>query len=709
MLILFTLWLAGAESGRLIVAPAPGSQFTLPARVQTPAGSVALDAKGEGILMKGSRPEIPGFRTIVVSRKDGPGKILYFPASCSVVQWPISSDAVSGELLVKKHDERWSAAVASSVEVESPNRRSSVRFVLAPGHWDVAVILPRLAPLFRFDLVGDGTERALTRQESTPAGRVTARVKDARTGIVPPHWRAHAREINADLDPAMRTFFDQRAIATDARSLEYSSLPAGSWEILVEATGQGRRRATLSISPPFPPVDLGDIFLTGGGNLKAVLSFPGELPRGALLVSAYRDRPGSLLGAPELLGSRTVRAAPQASVELTELEPGRIRLVCESAIDGLYRQEDGIIVAGKLLTMALTFIPTNVEGEVWRGKTAIEGATVSLEHDRHRVASVSDSNGKYAVRVWSPGDYQISAQPTDGGLYTQVVLVPPETATVTYDIALPPNAVTGTVRDADTGEPVAKARIAFTNTERVRGRTAVNFHYTRYAGPDGVYRLDNLDPRSIDLSISAPGYAPAEFSAVMPSEEGTSLDITLSKAGVLRGQVVDETGTPVTGAFVGLDGARSGFRMQTNTAGNGDFEFRDVGSGPHTLVAHKCGYRIGILTLTSTTEPQPLTLAHTIGGVTLHFEDTVGNPLPRVAINVAARAIALPEEYPSRFAIQCGTRAFSDGEGNLQYDFLPEGPISLFAEPHHEFLGTYVNDGIQRIWRIPFPTAAGSK
>jgi len=624
------------------------------------------------------------------------------------LEWPVKSEARSGELIVKKHDVSWTVADAFPIEVEPLRGRSALRFALAPGHWDVAIVLPGLAPLLRFNLVGDGAEKTLTPQEPTPAGHVTARIKDTRTGGTPAHWRAHARDINTDLDPAARTFFDQRPIAIDDHFLDYSSLPAGSWEVLVEAAGRGRRRVTFSVSAPFATVDLGDVFLTGGGNLKVALSFPKELPKGAILVSAYRDRPGSLLGTPELLASKTVRPASEANVDFTDLEPGTIRVVCESAIDGLYRQEQVIIVAGKLFAIPLTFIPTSIEGEVWRGKTPVEGVTVNMDHERHKVSGVSDANGRYAVRVWSPGHYLCMAQPANGGLYTQVVIVPPDTATVPYDIALPPNAVTGTVRDADTGAPVPNARIRFENTERVSGQTAVNFHYTRYAGPDGTYRLDNLDARAIDLNVTASGYAPAESLAVMPSEDGTSLDIALSRAGVLRGQVVDETGMPVSGAFVGLDATGDDFRMRAATTGSGEFEFRDVANGSHTLVAHKCGYRFSVLTVANTNEPQALTLLHAADGITLHFEDTRGNPLQRVGVNLAVNGIALPREYPSRFALQCGISSFSDSEGNLNYDFLPEGNIALFAEPHHESLGTYVNDGMQRVWHVSFPTP-GSK
>ena len=625
------------------------------------------------------------------------------------MQWSITGEARSGELFVKKHEERWSAADVFPVDMEPLSGRAGVRFALATGHWDIALVIPRVAPLLRFDLVGDGTGKTLTPQASTPAGRVTGRIKEARTGNVPRHWRAYVRDINADLDPATQAFFEQRPVAIDGRVFDYSSLPAGSWEVLVEAAGHGRRRATFSISPPFVPVDLGDMFLTAGGNLKVDVSFPSELPRGAVLVSLYRDRPGSLLGKPELLASQTLRLAPQASVDFTDLEPGMLRLVCESAIDGLYRQEQAIIVAGKVLTIPLSFIPTTIEGEVWRGRMPIESVTVTLERDRHRVAGVSDSEGRYAIRVWSAGDYLCTAQPANGGIFPQVVIVPPETATVSHDIALPPNVVIGIVRDADTGAPIPSARIRYQNTEQVSGRTAVNFYYTRYAGSDGAYRLDNLEARSVDLHVTADGYAPADSLGVMPNEDGASVDIALSRAGILRGSVFDESGAGVAGAFVGLDPAGADFRMQATTARTGEFEFRDVANGSHILVVYKCGYRLEVQTVASTNDPQALTLLHATGGVTLHFEDVHGNPLARVGVSLATKGITLPPEYPARFALQCGIRVFSDGEGNLSYDFLPEGPISLFAEPHHEFLGTYINDGVQRVWRISFPTPSGSK
>ncbi|MDQ6891079.1 MAG: carboxypeptidase-like regulatory domain-containing protein [Acidobacteriota bacterium] len=428
-------------------------------------------------------------------------------------------------------------------------------------------------------------------------------------------------------------------------------------------------------------------------------------------MSVFRDRPGSLLGTAELLVSRSIRATPNVTVVLSDLEPGPARLVCESSVDGLYRQQAVNIVADREITVAFTFMPTNIEGRVWRGKETAEGVSVRIARDFHGTTTLSDVDGKYALRVWSSGDFICVATPPGKSPYSEVLIVEPDTTALEHDIRLPANSIVGTIRETDSGQTIPGATVYSRPAEERHGRTQVNAHLVRKSEADGTYRIDNLEVRALDLTFSAPDHAPRDFHAIVPAEEGTTLDVSLDRGGILRGRVVDDVGRPMAGAFVGLDPEAKDFRERTDTSTAGEFEFREVGRGAHRIVVHKCGYRVEASTVAHDERGDPtlISLSRPVGPVTLHFEDSRGNPVARVGISVAANGVAFPEEFPSRFALQCGTSPFSDVEGNLKYDLLPAGALAVYSEPRHDFLGVFANDGSQPTWRIEIPTPPVSR
>ena len=115
-------------------------------------------------------------------------------------------------------------------------------------------------------------------------------------------------------------------------------------------------------------------------------------------------------------------------------------------------------------------------------------------------------------------------------------------------------ALSGRVVAADTGKPLRRALVRASSPETPQGRTVST-------DADGRWQLKNLPAGNYRVSISKGGYVDIAYGQQRPFEAGKvlelaeaqaieKLDVTLPRAGVITGRVVDEFGEPLTGARV---------------------------------------------------------------------------------------------------------------------------------------------------------------
>jgi hypothetical protein len=112
----------------------------------------------------------------------------------------------------------------------------------------------------------------------------------------------------------------------------------------------------------------------------------------------------------------------------------------------------------------------------------------------------------------------------------------------------------GRVLAADTGKPLRRALVRASSTETPQGRTVST-------DADGRWQLKNLPAGSYRVGVSKGGYVDLAYGQQRPFEAGKvleladgqtieKLEVTLPRAGVITGRVVDEFGEPLTGARV---------------------------------------------------------------------------------------------------------------------------------------------------------------
>ncbi|MGD0816525.1 MAG: carboxypeptidase regulatory-like domain-containing protein [Verrucomicrobiota bacterium] len=180
--------------------------------------------------------------------------------------------------------------------------------------------------------------------------------------------------------------------------------------------------------------------------------------------------------------------------------------------------------------------------------------------------------------------------------------------------------IIGTVRD-QSGKPLADAKV-FAGFDRcMRGAM------TAETDTNGRFNLNNLAPGDQNLTISAPGFAPA-FLTVSVTATNKALDVKLKPGNVIHGRVKNTGGEPVAGAAVSHEGLadRNGsfngrtIEWTTQTDAKGEFTWDSAPDKPVSLNITKSGYmalewvrvRTDTSNETSFTLGSPLTVKGTV-------------------------------------------------------------------------------------------------
>jgi subtilisin family serine protease len=138
-----------------------------------------------------------------------------------------------------------------------------------------------------------------------------------------------------------------------------------------------------------------------------------------------------------------------------------------------------------------------------------------------------------------------------------------------------PGKAYGVVRNAQTGAPIAKAKVSLAST-------------TRYVLTDayGNYSMAGVPYGSQTLKYTGWGYQPYTNALWMPAGGAVQLNVSLQPSARLSGYVRTGTGAPLPGATVRIEGTA---RADT-TDSTGYYIITNIPLGPHTATASKDGY-----------------------------------------------------------------------------------------------------------------------
>jgi hypothetical protein len=238
------------------------------------------------------------------------------------------------------------------------------------------------------------------------------------------------------------------------------------------------------------------------------------LAAGCYLLYAQRDdRPGTIYG------ERDIR--PKIEVEFGE-----------QISDYMLILEEGASIAGRVL---------DPDGN------PIEGATVRGPNRTETAADGSfEVTGLFAERG------QISVF-KEGYLTVTVPQIPAGTENVEV-VLYPGGVIRGMIVDADTGGALEEAELGAISTSIGRfewSSSLLSWNVKKHALHDGAFELQNVQSGDLHLVVRAAGYK--LFSKPLQLAPGETVDgvrVALEPSGTLRVEVLDPSGTPVSGADV---------------------------------------------------------------------------------------------------------------------------------------------------------------
>lgn len=319
-----------------------------------------------------------------------------------------------------------------------------------------------------------------------------------------------------------------------------------------------------------------------------------------------------------------------------------------------------VALIAALLVLAACGGPTvSVTGRVLDAYTNQPVSNANLTFGTNKPVTTA-ADGTYATTAWSAKDtLQVSAagyETTSMNLADKPELAATKTQTVTLDTVIRPNVLTGVLKDAYTGEPIANARISASDTISATTDTS------------GKYTLQNV-PEDFQITMTAPDYAEAKADITRTTTHEASL-----RPNVLRGKITDKyTGKGVAGAEIKAGDATA------TTADDGTYELKNVPEDATITIVGQGYGEIEAGSIREKTFDATLTPS-TITGTVVDAQS--GKPLAEATV------IATPEISGTDVAY---TRTDADGKYTLEN--VPEGAYIKALLPGYKRGETQVKAG----------------
>ncbi len=289
-----------------------------------------------------------------------------------------------------------------------------------------------------------------------------------------------------------------------------------------------------------------------------------------------------------------------------------------------------LVVAIPPLTAQQATGPATISGIAYDSvrNRPMNGAQIAIEGTP--LITVAGNDGHFHFDSVPPGSYRlIAAHPVLDSLGIQLMSPVLKVAAgqhLTVDMMTPspgqlvkqlcpaawltrgPAALFGRVRNAETGDPIAKARVSIVWTQiMLGGLEKVPMMRAADTQPDGTYRICGL-PSTMDGKVQVQyggvksGDVPLSFDKELLQMRSLSLaagaPVTVAKGDTnpparrpvarsrLTGRVLSVSGQPVAGARVQLEGTT----RATNSHYDGTFTLDSLPAGSQVVVARRIGY-----------------------------------------------------------------------------------------------------------------------
>ncbi|MDK0520914.1 MFS transporter [Streptomyces sp. ML-6] len=224
---------------------------------------------------------------------------------------------------------------------------------------------------------------------------------------------------------------------------------------------------------------------------------------------------------------------------------------------------------------------TAVRGVVRGSEGApLAGAAVTLISlaGRQLGRSVARSDGGYELDAPGSGSFVLIA--SADGFQPQASTVVVGDEPVAFDILLSgTSGLTGTVRTAETAEPVRGAMVVVTD---VRGDVLA----TGASGETGEFVFGELVPGPVTVAVNAAGFRPLALPVEIGGQGVTRIEAALQAGALVRGVVrAGSARRPLADARVTLVDAAGNVVATATTGEDGAYAFADLDAGEYSVIA----------------------------------------------------------------------------------------------------------------------------
>ncbi len=497
----------------------------------------------------------------------------------------------------------------------------------------------------------------------------------------------------ADIVP----FFGKN-IATDIDGrFRFETVPTGKQTLKISHENYSTKLVENLDIKEGETLDIGEVALTSGGGISGIVLDV----KGNPVVNAFLMAQGPS-------GFRHTSSDEKGEYAFEELTPGTytVSLVPnqELLMSGQAensQEQQALVEEGKVTELNFILTPGyRLSGQVTQNGKPVTGVNVSYQlADLTQLVRGGgnkevDDEGRYEFTELQPGLYNISVyrgqmqQPyTFRPLFNGSLNLEQDTV---YDIELPTMSISGNVKDAETGEAIAGARVSIvrsTDPHTVEDviRTGRWGGISDTTDSNGHYELEEVQEGELSVVVQHKEYAYDMHPLTLTvGESKTGIDFALHPGLSIKGRaILRESGSPVGRLFIHLlDSQGVALKNDFVTVdSDGRFTISGLREGSYTINAYPQGAAplYGVNVSVNADSENVLALEFSPGGtliVDVHGQDDKPVKKAKVdLIDASGQIISYPANLDS--LLEYNAKFFTDDSGHLERPNIPVGTYTL--------------------------------
>jgi hypothetical protein len=455
------------------------------------------------------------------------------------------------------------------------------------------------------------------------------------------------------------------------------------WPKTITVTAGGYAESTVPIPPAHVSKSLDDVYLGHGGRITVELKR--QDAASVVQVELQKLRSGKMFGDAALKTLRMGSGEQAASLEFDSLEPGDYIVEAKGPAQCERRGERVSLLEGETKTVAMRIVPFQLRVRTEMAGQPIAGATITFRSvDGHwQEKFTADAVGEASVHLWQGGEAILSA--SLNGMITMPYRERRDLAhgeDVDWLLSVPGRAIEGQVVDSVTGEPIARAHVAFYMNRSSDGTgDAVNTK----TDDAGHFRFVPVDYGAHRLVAVAGTYLPSEVKFLFAEPQQTeNVTVRLDPASLVHVKVVDARNVPIVGAsLIEYRGAALIGNGLTDDSGIAQMPAAE-GESYDVYVIPRDG-SFGFMRLTSEAPEMSLRIADGGSQIVLRCESESHSPIPGIWAGVRYNGHFIPISVMNAIANAQGARLVTGHDGQIRIQRMPAGlyefwPVGSTAE-----------------------------